>query len=178
MMAATMWPNLLEVSQDDIMLTSSILPFNKSRTRAIHRIGPHNLDVGKAIYGNNGLFSLGFKFRGFLKVLTFKPKVRQLITQVKQNLPEIPGTLTEDFIERFQGFVDREGCFNVQANRGCYFLFSFQIGLHKDDVEGIIFIQRSLGFRRVWVNKNVARFRVSDQAGIKKNNRAFPRPPA
>ena len=26
-------------------IISSILPFNKGRTRAIHRIGPHNQDV-------------------------------------------------------------------------------------------------------------------------------------
>jgi hypothetical protein len=45
MMAATTWPNLLEAYQDDTLLISSILPFNKSRTRAIHRIGPHNLNI-------------------------------------------------------------------------------------------------------------------------------------
>jgi len=40
-----MWPNLLLVSQDNDNIISPTLPFNKSRTRAIHRIGPHNIDV-------------------------------------------------------------------------------------------------------------------------------------
>ncbi len=55
-------------------------------------------------------------------------------------------------------------------------IISCFLGLHKDDIEALIFIQRSLGFGRILVNKDVARFRVSDQAGIKKNNRAFSRP--
>jgi len=41
------WPNLLLVSRvkDDDKIISPTLPFNKSRTRAIHRIGPHNIDA-------------------------------------------------------------------------------------------------------------------------------------
>jgi len=42
-----MWPNLLLDSQDGsyILFSSIVLPFNKSRTRAIKRVGPHNIDV-------------------------------------------------------------------------------------------------------------------------------------
>jgi hypothetical protein len=41
------WPNLFLVYQvkDNNMVISPSLPFNKSRTRAIHRIGPHNIDA-------------------------------------------------------------------------------------------------------------------------------------
>ena len=41
------WPNLLLVSRvkDNDKIISPTLPFNKSRTRAIHRIGPHNIDA-------------------------------------------------------------------------------------------------------------------------------------
>jgi hypothetical protein len=45
-------------------------------------------------------------------------------------------------------------------------LFTFQIGLHKDDIEALEFIQRSLGFGKVIVNKDVATFRVRVQAEI------------
>ena len=101
-MATTTWPNLLEVYQDDILTISSVLPFNKSRTKAIHRIGPHNLNEGRSeVFVNNGLFSsqssTGLKVLANLKVLS-KALIRQLKTQVKQNLPEI-GNLSEDFIE-------------------------------------------------------------------------------
>ncbi|KAF2135175.1 uncharacterized protein K452DRAFT_293425 [Aplosporella prunicola CBS 121167] len=42
-----MWPNLLLVSRvkDNDNIISPTLPFNKSRTIAIRRIGPHNIDV-------------------------------------------------------------------------------------------------------------------------------------
>ncbi len=46
-MMASLWPNLFLVSQvqkDNIVISPS-LPFNKSRTKAIHRIGPHNIDA-------------------------------------------------------------------------------------------------------------------------------------
>lgn len=48
LMMASLWPNLFLVSQvkkkDNIVISPS-LPFNKSRTKAIHRIGPHNTDA-------------------------------------------------------------------------------------------------------------------------------------
>ena len=50
-----MWPSLLLVCQNllgseysitlQCSAAKSILPFNKSRTRAFLRIGPHNIDV-------------------------------------------------------------------------------------------------------------------------------------
>ena len=45
-------------------------------------------------------------------------------------------------------------------------MFTFQIGLHKDEIEALEFIQRSLGFGKVTVNKDVATFRVRVQAEI------------
>lgn len=42
----TTWPNYLGSDQVEYTtIISSILPFNKGRTRAINRIGPHNQDV-------------------------------------------------------------------------------------------------------------------------------------
>jgi len=48
MMARNKWPNWLVVSHvknNDYNSISPALPFNKSRTRAMRRIGPHNIDV-------------------------------------------------------------------------------------------------------------------------------------
>jgi ubiquinol-cytochrome c reductase cytochrome b subunit len=48
MMAIKKWPNWLVIShvKDNInKINSTVLPFNKTRTRAILRIGPHNIDV-------------------------------------------------------------------------------------------------------------------------------------
>jgi hypothetical protein len=42
------WPNLLLNHQDESYILFSfsiILPFNKTRTKAIKRIGPHNINV-------------------------------------------------------------------------------------------------------------------------------------
>lgn len=41
------WPNLLLDYQDEsnLLFSSIILPFNKNRTRAIKRVGPHNIEV-------------------------------------------------------------------------------------------------------------------------------------
>ena len=42
-----MWPYLLLDYQDSsyILFSSIVLPFNKARTRAIKRVGPHNIDL-------------------------------------------------------------------------------------------------------------------------------------
>jgi len=48
MMATIEWPNWLvvfHVKENDYVYVCTILPFNKTRTRAIHRVGPHNIDV-------------------------------------------------------------------------------------------------------------------------------------
>ena len=62
-MMASLWPNLFLVSQvkkkGNIVISPS-LPFNKSRTKAIHRIGPQNTDALSRIIhrllGTNPLF--------------------------------------------------------------------------------------------------------------------------
>jgi len=48
MMAIKLWPNSNLVNKEiykDIISYSGLLPFNRARTRAILRIGPHNIDV-------------------------------------------------------------------------------------------------------------------------------------
>lgn len=48
MMATIEWPNWLVVSHvkdNDYIYVCTVLPFNKPRTRAIRRVGPHNIDV-------------------------------------------------------------------------------------------------------------------------------------
>ena len=97
------WPNLLLVyqvialhsdSHDYVLCVSSILPFNKSRTRAILRIGrssaptcfagPHNMAIAagniKVAFANHGFFYLGFKY------IIALVNTRELNTQIP-NLP-------------------------------------------------------------------------------------------
>ena len=52
MMAILLWPNCISIETNNIIelnfngkICASILPFSKARTRAILRVGPHNLDI-------------------------------------------------------------------------------------------------------------------------------------
>jgi hypothetical protein len=45
MMAIRMWPNWICINIKNNVRFLSLLPFNKARTRAIMRIGPHNKDI-------------------------------------------------------------------------------------------------------------------------------------
>lgn len=53
--------------------------------------------------------------------------------------------LSKEFIEWFRGFTDAEGCFMLSRNSKSSFKFTFTIGLHKDDIAVLKFIQDTLG---------------------------------
>jgi hypothetical protein len=65
----------------------------------------------------------------------------------------------KNFYEWFSGFVDAEGCFYISISKICS--FRFQINLHKDDINVLHSIQKSLGFGEVRSYKNYASFTVT-----------------
>lgn len=47
-------------------------------------------------------------------------------------------------LEWFSGFSDAEGCFSIVKEKMQNFRFNFRIDLHKDDVEILYFIAKTL----------------------------------
>jgi hypothetical protein len=74
--------------------------------------------------------------------------------------------LTKDFIEKFRGFVDAEGCFLI-ARTGDTFAFRFLIKLHIDDKPVLDTIQKTLGLGRVTTYKSSATYAITSQKEIK-----------
>lgn len=65
----------------------------------------------------------------------------------------------KDFYEWFSGFTDAEGSFYIAISKICS--FRFQINLHKDDINALYYIQKSLGFGEVRSYNNYASFTVT-----------------
>ncbi len=65
----------------------------------------------------------------------------------------------KNFCEWFSGFTDAEGSFYIAISKICS--FRFQINLHKDDLNVLYYIQRSLGFGEVRFYNNYASFTVT-----------------
>jgi len=72
------------------------------------------------------------------------------------------------------GFSDGEACFLIvkksNSGSGVRFSFVFQLGLHRDDLEVLTYIAKTLGIGRVTVDEKEAecRYIVSDIAGVEK----------
>ena len=65
----------------------------------------------------------------------------------------------KNFYEWFSGFTEAEGSFYIAISKICF--FRFQINLHKDDVNVLYYIQKSLGFGEVKFYKNYASYTVT-----------------
>lgn len=65
----------------------------------------------------------------------------------------------KNFYAWFSGFTDAEGSFYIAISKICS--FRFQINLHKDDLNVLYYIQRSLGFGEVRFYNNYASFTVT-----------------
>lgn len=71
--------------------------------------------------------------------------------------------LSQDFLEWFAGFTDSEGCFRIARKKGNTFEFIFQIRLHIDDKDALIYIKDTLKIGTVIfsLKDHKATFRVS-----------------
>lgn len=64
-----------------------------------------------------------------------------------------------NFYEWLGGFVDAEGSFYIAISRSC--AFRFQINLHKDDINVLYYIHKTLGFGEVRSYRNFSSFTVT-----------------
>lgn len=72
---------------------------------------------------------------------------------------------SEEFIEWFCGLTDGEGCFYI-SKIGRNFAFNFTIGLHLDDLNMLLYVQKTLALGRVEIKNNVANFIVNKKSEI------------
>jgi hypothetical protein len=82
-----------------------------------------------------------------------------------------------DFLEWFRGLVDSEGSFRVIPIKGVHFGFGFEIGMHVDDINGLLFIQETLQIGKISYHKNMAFFRIGRQEELKKRIDIFSNAP-
>lgn len=61
-----------------------------------------------------------------------------------------------NFYEWFCGLTDGEGSFYIRSTGSRTFSFRFQLNLHKDDLEMLKFIQKTLGMGRIINNKGAS----------------------
>ena len=78
-----------------------------------------------------------------------------------------PYYLKQEFIEWFVGFTDGEGNFNIKltdltGNTFKYVQFTFQIGLHKDDIKVLEFIKDTLQCGHISISKDRVNYFVND----------------
>lgn len=64
-----------------------------------------------------------------------------------------------NFYEWLGGFLDAEGSFYIVISRSC--AFRFQINLHKDDINVLYYIHKTLGFGEVRSYRNFSSFTVT-----------------
>jgi hypothetical protein len=74
--------------------------------------------------------------------------------------------LPKNFYEWFSGFTDAEGSFYIAISKNCS--FRFQINLHKDDLNVLYYIHKSLGFGEVRSYNNYSSFTVTRLKDIAK----------
>jgi hypothetical protein len=86
-----------------------------------------------------------------------------LTTKLKESItsPGISSNTKEmqNFYTWFNGFTDAEGSFYIAISKTCS--FRFKINLHKDDLNVLYYIQRSLGFGEVRLYDNYASFTIT-----------------
>lgn len=78
------------------------------------------------------------------------------------------GNYDAEFIEWFRGFTDAEGCFMIVHLRDNFWRFSFEIKLHKDDLNALEKIQEMLGIGNIYASGSSCRLIITKQQEIKK----------
>lgn len=98
-----------------------------------------------------------------LSLKNFSGSARYLSTSQKPNIPA-------EFYEWFAGLTDGEGNFYIRRRTSgpCAYSFKFGIGVHKDDKDMLIFIQKTLGIGKVFSSKDVCSYEVYDIKGTAK----------
>jgi hypothetical protein len=79
--------------------------------------------------------------------------------------------LDRNFIEWFVGFVDAEGNFNIKItglndNTFKNVQFTFQIGLHKDEIEVLEFIKNTLQCGHISISKDKVNYFIHDKDSL------------
>lgn len=111
-------------------------------------------------------------FKSFSTILTINNNNKLLITterpsnNLNANKPE-PYYLKKEFIEWFVGFTDGEGNFNIKLtdltdNTFKNVQFTFQIGLHKDDLKVLKYIKDTLQCGHISKSKDRVNYFVND----------------
>ena len=72
----------------------------------------------------------------------------------------------ENFYEWFCGLTDGEGSFYIKSTGSRTFSFRFQLCLHKDDLEMLNFIQKTLGMGRIFTYRSQSYFDVTKQGDV------------
>lgn len=73
----------------------------------------------------------------------------------------------ENFAHWFVGFVDSEGFFGLREDKRKIrpsFIFTFEITLHKDDLEVLKYIKSKLQIGTLYFNSKISRFTVTKRS--------------
>lgn len=73
---------------------------------------------------------------------------------------------SDNFYEWFCGLTDGEGSFYIKSTGSRTFSFRFQLGLHKEDLEVLNFIQKTLGMGRIFTYRSQSYFDVTKQEDV------------
>jgi len=107
-------------------------------------------------------------FKNFSSRITFNNNKLLITLPNSVNKAEVlPYSLRKEFIEWFVGFTDGEGNFNIKLtdltdNTFKYVQFTFQIGLHKDDIKVLEYIKNTLQCGHISKSKDRVNYFVND----------------
>lgn len=81
---------------------------------------------------------------------------------------KVGGAPLDNFYEWFCGLTDGESSFYIKSTGSRTFSFRFQICLHKDDLEMLKFIQKTLGMGRIFTSRSQSYYDVTKQEDLAK----------
>ena len=116
-------------------------------------------------YNKNGLISPNYGYAA-LDAFAFKKSFSRNYSLLSSTAGSKVSCSTDsleremiNFYAWFSGFTDAEGSFYIAISKICS--FRFQINLHKDDLNVLYYIQKSLGFGEVRLYNNYGSFTVT-----------------
>lgn len=119
---------------------------------------------GTVFFSSTGLHGLTIVAPTKFNINKYSVKIRKVHSTTLNKL-KLP------FLNWLSGFVDAEGNFNISLrnykdDKYNSLILTFQIGLHRDDLEVLKFIQKNLGCGKISISKNRCNFFVNDQASL------------